>query len=321
MKEFPKITVNLLTYNRKNEVTKTLEYIRQWDYPKDCIEIVVIDNASTDKTPEMLREHNYLKEVPPYGINDIWQTSWQRRSCYIFYLRIPENTGGAGGFYHGTKFAFERGFDWLWLMDDDVEPLPNALENQFKYSRLSKCIHPSRCLDNGARFSWGQVIDKEGRNHPINDIKIFEHSDFVEVNTGCFEGMLIHRDVISRIGFPEKKFFMVGDDTLYGWLASHHTKVLYIRDFCFKKKLPVKKGKSPLGEYLYFRNNYYLLKIFTGDSLKLKILYSFKVFTKILSRLFKYRSRKLALAVMKGYIDGIRGDFSNVYIKRLLLNK
>ena len=38
-----------------------------------------------------------------------------------------QNTGGAGGFHLGMQTAHERGFDRIWLMDDDVVPAPECL--------------------------------------------------------------------------------------------------------------------------------------------------------------------------------------------------
>ena len=57
------------------------------------------------------------------------------------------------------------------------------------------------------------------------------------VQVGCFEGMLIHRDVITKIGFPDKRFFIGGDDTAYGYLASKQTQNIYITKPCFVKKI------------------------------------------------------------------------------------
>ena len=44
-----------------------------------------------------------------------------------------ENTGGAGGFYTGVKFAYENGADWVWTMDDDVVPNYECLEELMNY--------------------------------------------------------------------------------------------------------------------------------------------------------------------------------------------
>ena len=49
--------------------------------------------------------------------------------------------------------------------------------------------------------------------------------------------MLIHRQIVSKIGFPDKRFFVGGDDVAYGYLASKHTRVIYIREACFLKKI------------------------------------------------------------------------------------
>jgi hypothetical protein len=43
------------------------------------------------------------------------------------------------------------------------------------------------------------------------------------MNSGCFEGMFIHRDVVARLGLPDPRFFIYWDDSVYGWdgLARH----------------------------------------------------------------------------------------------------
>ncbi|PNU04766.1 hypothetical protein A8V01_18590 [Novosphingobium guangzhouense] len=42
--------------------------------------------------------------------------------------RLAENTGAAGGFNLATRLAVASGADHIWLMDDDVIPEPQALE-------------------------------------------------------------------------------------------------------------------------------------------------------------------------------------------------
>jgi len=310
----------VVTFNRIQLLLECLAALRHQSYKLDAIYIV--DNASTDKTPEILKASGYISTLPPININEPWETtnvisSDNQKKITIFYLRLPENTGGAGGFYWGVKRGFERSFDWLWLMDDDVEPFEDGLEHLMEYAHISKCIQPSRCFLDGRRFSWGSVVDKNGKFSTIDE-KVFENKNYIEVNTGCFEGMLIHRDIISKIGFPEKQLFMVGDDTLYGWLASCFTKVIYIKDVCLTKKLPPKMKKTPISEYLYFRNNYYLLKKISNNSFSVRLNYFLKVLNKFLSRLIKYKSKDLAFSVLKGYIDAIRNDFSNDFLKKLL---
>ena len=49
--------------------------------------LIVVDNNSTDGTDEFLKEYGFLE-------NDILE-----------YVKLPENIGGAGGFYEGMKIA------------------------------------------------------------------------------------------------------------------------------------------------------------------------------------------------------------------------
>src|ERR1035441_9411687 len=102
------IAAVVVTYNRKALLGECLDALLKQTHPLDAI--YVIDNASTDGTKEFLNERGYLRESK------------------IRYVPLPDNTGGAGGFYEGLRHAFEAGFDWFWLMDDDVEPYLDGLE-------------------------------------------------------------------------------------------------------------------------------------------------------------------------------------------------
>ena len=42
-------------------------------------------------------------------------------------LALARNEGGAGGFHEGMKRAHADGAHWMWLMDDDTVPRPDAL--------------------------------------------------------------------------------------------------------------------------------------------------------------------------------------------------
>jgi len=103
-----KIAAVVVTYNRKELLKECLDALLAQTYPVDSI--ILIDNASIDGTPEFLKEQGYLKNPK------------------IDYVRLPENTGGAGGFHEGVKRGYKKGYDWLWLMDDDAIAQKNTLE-------------------------------------------------------------------------------------------------------------------------------------------------------------------------------------------------
>ncbi len=52
----PLVTINILAYNRRDEVRQTLRELEKVDYPREQLEILVVDNASSDGTGEMIAE-------------------------------------------------------------------------------------------------------------------------------------------------------------------------------------------------------------------------------------------------------------------------
>jgi GT2 family glycosyltransferase len=88
----PKISVGILTFNRREAVQKAIESV--FDQQMADVEIVVVDNASDDGTDEMIRE----------------------RFPSVKYFRLPENIGCPGGRNH--IFAECTG-DYIVNLDDD----------------------------------------------------------------------------------------------------------------------------------------------------------------------------------------------------------
>lgn len=56
MKKFPTVAIIFPTHDNWGETRDCLESITSLDYPKDKLEVIVVDNASTDGTPEKLKE-------------------------------------------------------------------------------------------------------------------------------------------------------------------------------------------------------------------------------------------------------------------------
>jgi len=184
MKKDLRITAVVVTFNRKELLKKCLQALLNQTRPLN--EIIVIDNASTDGTDQMIRS-----EFPQ-----------------VTYVRLPENIGGAGGFHEGMKVAYGKGYDWIWVMDDDAFPEPTALEKLITCSKEADILVPV-------------LVDSLGRRHgagrwkfgyiPINldrDAKI----KTVPVELFTFVGPLFRREVVECIGFPREDFFIYTDD-------------------------------------------------------------------------------------------------------------
>ncbi len=234
----------IVTYNRKKLLVECLSGLGKQTASLDAL--ILVDNASTDGTPDYLMERGIITAPLPHETDLPFESSGAlpgSPGTKVTYRRLAENTGGAGGFHEGVKVGFQTGYDWLWLMDDDVEPLPDTLSKLLSFRTLSRCIHPSKLFEDGSRHNWeGYISPKTGRRVFLPDISFQKGLTHCETNTGCFEGMLVHREIVEKIGFPDRRFFIGSDDSIYGFLAHQHTRVLYTRD-----PIIIKKAGHPTG--------------------------------------------------------------------------
>jgi GT2 family glycosyltransferase len=240
----------VVTYNRKALLRECLLSLEGQTRRPDAI--LVADNCSTDGTAEMLAEE----------------------FRHLSHLRLQVNSGGAGGFHEGMKWAYQRDFEWIWVMDDDVEAMPDALSTLLEFQNISEFIHPRRLSDRGRPFPWEGMLDATsvGKKSFPSDIS-FEHGrTWVSVNYGCFEGALIHRRVVARIGFPDKRFFVQGDDQIYGYQAALYTNVIYINRVCFRRKLPLSNEMTENKLYILFRNRFLTYEYFVASALPMSRL-------------------------------------------------
>jgi|SaaInlLV_10m_DNA_2_1039722.scaffolds.fasta_scaffold01633_4 rhamnopyranosyl-N-acetylglucosaminyl-diphospho-decaprenol beta-1,3/1,4-galactofuranosyltransferase len=224
----------VVTYNRKDLLIECLDALTKQTRPIDAM--YILDNFSNDGTAELLLENGYINELPledtreafemeiDYN-NDIFLGTFDDgvehreskidQKIKIYYVRMNENTGGAGGFYEGQKRAYDRGFDWLWLMDDDGYAPENCLETILKDAKKNdlKVINPlvvSR-IDN-TKLSFGLAVDM------MNTKETIEKSDkngLIYDKANPFNGTFLHKDVMAKCGFIKKEMFIWGDETEY----------------------------------------------------------------------------------------------------------
>jgi len=101
--DWPLVTVNILAYNRREDVRRTLQAIvSELDYPADRLEVIVVDNASEDETDEMVRA-----EFPS-----------------VTLLRRDRNVGVPGW---NDGFRAGRG-EYFLVLDDDCYITGDALK-------------------------------------------------------------------------------------------------------------------------------------------------------------------------------------------------
>lgn len=288
-----KITVVVVTYNRKAMLQDCISGILSQTRAVD--KIIIVDNASSDGTSEVIQEK--------YESNTI-----------IDYIRLDNNEGSSGGFHEGVKKAYEEGADWIWFLDDDVSPSVDCLEKLLQYEAISHCIHPSKKDSNGKEFMWEPIFNPAtGTATFLNNISFRNGKEFAFVNIGCFEGMLAHRDVVAKVGYPDKRFFIVSDDTTYGFVCSLFTNVVFVRDAMLNKLVPFNEKLSHTFMYYVVRNQFII-----KEYLKKYGLYNPKIFNAQLAFFVVYSGIKQTVRngnfkipwyIIKGLAHGTRERF------------
>jgi GT2 family glycosyltransferase len=181
-----KICAVVVTYNRLELLKRCIQSLRMQTRKLD--QILVINNDSSDGTKEWLELQEDLRVI------------------------TQQNLGGAGGFYTGIRTAYEDRFDWIWCMDDDVyidnKALWNIINIPDKYTVRNSMVVSSEVKN---LLCFGLLDDFGRRYESTNDI-----DDIMIVGAGnLFNGTLIHKRVVEKIGLPIKELFIRGDEFEY----------------------------------------------------------------------------------------------------------
>lgn len=332
-----KIAAVVVTYNRKQLLGECLNALLKQSYPLDAL--YIIDNASTDGTPEYLMEKGFIdkqlfsEKEPSESLKSIPLQSHQDRTLEIHYVQMHENTGGAGGFHEGVKRGYEAGFDWLWLMDDDAEPEQESLLKLSEYFNFENvvalCSLVFRLNSNISDISRGRYNLK--KMFPMDRAPI-SHEEFtkkfIEIDFAAFVGLLVNKNAIKSIGFPIKEFFIHSDDNEYCLRLRKLGKILLIPESVIihkeeqhnnlqVKNLFIRKSKRLKYEKLWLsyygrRNLTWVWGQYT-NSRKNFYVSLLKLIIKELANIIICDDHKLKriIFLLNAYLDGIRGKFDN----------
>jgi rhamnopyranosyl-N-acetylglucosaminyl-diphospho-decaprenol beta-1,3/1,4-galactofuranosyltransferase len=304
----------IVTYNRRSLLTQVIDSLLAQTRPVD--HIYIVDNASTDGTTEYLSS---LK-IPRMTIR-----------------RMPTNTGGAGGFFCGMKWAFDEGHEWIWLMDDDLSPAYDCLEKLLSgrvtcpecEAPPAPAIIPLRLNRDGTVAEWSSR--KINLSNPLirrfrSDLVCDLYSDpstapaVIPVIDFTFEGPLFHRKVPEQIGFPRAEFFIYCDETEYALrmqrfgfnkpLCVSAARALRMGDTAF----PEEMKRVPWKVYYGWRNRLVVQNEYATNWVMAYRPYLFFALS-TLKRLFKGRlPRREALMRWHAFYDSITGTFPRRYL-------
>ena len=186
----PDISVIVCTYNRADWLREAIESLTKLETQEFTYEVLVVDNASSDNTPEVVNE------------------AAENAACTIRYVREAEP---------GVSFARNRGLEeskatWIAFFDDDEIAEPDWLLQLMK----AAVEHDVKIVGGGVRL---KLDDGSERNL----------QPWVRVMLGCTEtmgpqmydgkrvpttgNMLIHTEIFEKIGMFRTDLVEGGEDT------------------------------------------------------------------------------------------------------------
>ncbi|OIL59806.1 glycoside transferase family 2, partial [Oenococcus oeni] len=280
------VSAIIVTYNRLHELRKSLTALT--NIPSNLLtSIIVINNASNDGTKDYL-----------YGFS---------QNKRIKIIDLSENTGGAGGFNAGIRYFYEKSrTEFAWLMDDDTIVTENSLRELLEATKLIKASFYSsdvRWVDGSPALM--NVVRKTGDFG--NGLKKIEKATFVS--------LMIPRKFITRVGFPQKEYFIWGDDMEYTERLSRFSpgcfvtssKVIHeINSNIASGDIFHENNPDRISRYYYEYRN----RLVTGKRRKnffiiiRPFIHTFIDFSKVIFGKTKYKSEKIKL-IVKGTKDGI----------------
>jgi GT2 family glycosyltransferase/phage pi2 protein 07 len=195
-----KVSVVIVTYNKYLYVRDLILSFAHLNYPRNLLDIVVVDNASVDGTEEKLKTE--------FGNS-------------IHIIQTGANLGGAGGFNTGMKYVMEKHeADYIWLLDNDVVIQKNSLnellstikseENVMAVgSMILQLENPEVINEVGANLNWW--AGKISLNEHAKNFHELENKAAREVEYCAAASLLKKRKAIEEVGYWEE-FFIHYDD-------------------------------------------------------------------------------------------------------------
>ena len=188
----PLVYVITLNWNRLDDTLKCLESLEQLKYPN--YRLLVVDNGSTDQSPEKIR--------------DIFPSVEQ--------ILNRENLGFAAGFNQGLQFALKQNAEYILILNNDTFVQPDMLELLIQSMEAEDVgvVSPLIFYANAPDKIWSAGA---GRNRWTLELKENHgrHQKFSEITereflSGC--GMLIKATILERVGLFDERFFMYYED-------------------------------------------------------------------------------------------------------------
>lgn len=248
MKELPKISVVVLNWNGKRFIDPFLGSLAKQTYNRKNLELVFIDNASSDNSVEYFE--NAMKEFDiahKVVLND-------------------KNYGYAGGNNRGMRHASG---DYILVCNNDLELDPSLVAELLEVAVAKRAavtvpklmyLQKKRLINN-----VGSRID-ETSDWPIYEIGANEkdngqYNEIREITAFCGACVLFNREFLKNVGVFDERFFMYFEDGDLSWRGQKAGSTFYYapKAVALHHHTGTSKEGSPLFNHFVGRNRILIL--------------------------------------------------------------
>jgi GT2 family glycosyltransferase len=300
------------TYN--DAIGDTLEALLQQTHPVG--DIIIVDNAST-------------KDVLPRDLPE-----------QVTVLRVPKNIGPNSAVATGLGYALDHGYDWMWLLESDGAPHPDALE---RLVELYESFDPDERSGIGVICSALILLPTsrvfEGRRATPGGMRLprtHRERPYWECDQLLWNACLFNMKAVREVGLPRLGQAGYWDDLSQDYgdteftfrirqagyrLLVHRSsfvdqRVGRARSFRILGRQFITTNHAPDRRYLFFRNlTYFWIHIYPRRNWPRFLawyLYRFAA-TSLAILLLEDDRRHKILALVRGALDGWRGNIHRCY--------
>jgi GT2 family glycosyltransferase len=201
----PRLSVIIVTWNTRDLLRQAIDSVVRTYHQQDALEIIVVDNASTDDTAQMIRD-----QYPAVRL-----------------IALDSNLGFAGGNNRGIAAA---GGQAILLLNSDTKVLPGAISTLLAYLEdhpQTGVVGPRLLNENGTvqpsrrRFPTLPILFLESTwlqsLAPARSLRRFYMEDVPEspphsVDWITGAAMLVRPEVIDQVGALDDGYFMYSEE-------------------------------------------------------------------------------------------------------------
>jgi GT2 family glycosyltransferase len=242
----PRVLIIVLCYNGAELTLACLEALRRQEYGR--ADVLVVDNASRDGTPALVRS----------------------RFPEVALIETGANLGFAAGNNVGLRYALEHGYDYALLLNNDTEVAPDFLSLLVRAAEADSAIgvvgptiyyfdRPDIIWSAGGTIDWWRGNSAMRGNGAVDRGQYGTPGD-VDFVSGC--ALLCRCAVLERAGLLDERFFMYYEEAEWCVRAARAGfRIVHVPAAHVLHKIPLDaRADQPYVAYYMTRNRLLFLR-------------------------------------------------------------